>query len=176
VKRNPKSQSLVEFALVLPIILLLVVGILELTRLMIAWFGVQNAARAGIDYAISGEYNPIYCRDIGCSIAEEKERAIIRSIHDAVRAGATMIYPAQEGEVERDQPDFFRILVCPTISLGYPDQGIEFDTYHCYPDENLGMMGARISIIVEFNHPLILPVLNPSFPFLRISARRETKL
>jgi hypothetical protein len=173
-RQSLDGQGLIEFALVLPIILLLILGILEMTRLMIAWFGVHNAARAGVDYAISGEYNPEYCSDGICSSEKERERARIQSIHDAAYAGATMIYPALESEVDRDEAGYFNLQICPVDDLEYPNQGIDFDTHRCYPEESLGIQGTRIAIVVEFNHPFILPILNTTHPFLRITVHRET--
>jgi hypothetical protein len=62
---QPKSpgQALLEFALALPVLLLLLFGIIEFGRLLQAWMAVQNAARFGLRYAVTGEYNPIYCAD-----------------------------------------------------------------------------------------------------------------
>ena len=62
---RPKTpgQALLEFALALPVLLLLLFGIIEFGRLLQAWMAVQNAARFGLRYAVTGEYNPIYCAD-----------------------------------------------------------------------------------------------------------------
>jgi TadE-like protein len=60
---RPKTpgQALLEFALALPVLLLLLFGIIEFGRLLQAWMAVQNAARFGLRYAVTGEYNPVYC-------------------------------------------------------------------------------------------------------------------
>ncbi len=60
---RPKTpgQALLEFALALPVLLLLLFGIIEFGRLLQAWMAVQNAARFGLRYAVTGEYNPAYC-------------------------------------------------------------------------------------------------------------------
>jgi hypothetical protein len=57
------GQGLVEFAIALPILLLLIFGIIEFGRLLQAWMAVQNAARFGLRYLVTGEYNPDYCDD-----------------------------------------------------------------------------------------------------------------
>jgi hypothetical protein len=67
---RPKTpgQALLEFALALPVLLLLLFGIIELGRLLQAWMAVQNAARFGLRYAVTGEYNPAYCGDAASAL------------------------------------------------------------------------------------------------------------
>jgi Flp pilus assembly protein TadG len=43
----PKGQSLVEFALLLPILVLIIFGVLELGRAFFAFIAISNAAREG---------------------------------------------------------------------------------------------------------------------------------
>jgi len=57
------GQAITEFALILPILLLLIFGIIEFARLFQAYLVVDNAARFGVRYAVTGEYNPAYCVD-----------------------------------------------------------------------------------------------------------------
>ncbi len=54
-KRRQKGQSLVEFALVLPILLIIISGIVDLGRAMFLWSNLSNAAREGSRY---GAANP----------------------------------------------------------------------------------------------------------------------
>jgi hypothetical protein len=59
------GQSMVEFMLALPILLFVIFGIIEFGRLTFAWMSVQNAARFGIRYAVTGEFNEVYCVQAG---------------------------------------------------------------------------------------------------------------
>jgi len=52
---------MIEFVLALPILLFVIFGIIEFARLTFAWMSVQNAARFGIRYAVTGEFNEVYC-------------------------------------------------------------------------------------------------------------------
>lgn len=52
--RNQKGQALVEMALVLPILLMLVFGIIEFGRIFNAYIVVSNASREGARYAAVG--------------------------------------------------------------------------------------------------------------------------
>ncbi|MEP7293818.1 MAG: TadE/TadG family type IV pilus assembly protein, partial [Chloroflexota bacterium] len=55
--RRRTGQTLAEFAITLPILLLLLFGIIEFGRIFQAWVTLQNAARAGARYATTGIYN-----------------------------------------------------------------------------------------------------------------------
>jgi hypothetical protein len=60
--RTQRAQSLVEFALALPILLMLIFGIIEFGRFMQAWLALENGARFGVRYAVTGNYNPAFCQ------------------------------------------------------------------------------------------------------------------
>ena len=47
------GQGLVEFALILPVLLLVVFVVVELARLLAAWLAIENAARFGLPYAVT---------------------------------------------------------------------------------------------------------------------------
>jgi hypothetical protein len=65
IKQNPNSnkrnqgQTLAEFALTLPILLLLLFGIIEFGRLFQSWVTIQNAVRAAARYVVTGRYDEI---------------------------------------------------------------------------------------------------------------------
>ena len=52
--RNQNGQSLVEFAIILPIILLLVMGILQFGMMLNSYLAIQNAAREGARAGVVG--------------------------------------------------------------------------------------------------------------------------
>lgn len=56
-----RAQSMVEFALILPVLLILLFSIIEAGRLFQVWLSIQNSARFAVRYAVTGEYNPAYC-------------------------------------------------------------------------------------------------------------------
>jgi hypothetical protein len=59
------GQGMVEFVIALPILLFVIFGIIEFARLTFAWMAVQNSARFGIRYAVTGEFNEVYCVQAG---------------------------------------------------------------------------------------------------------------
>jgi hypothetical protein len=64
-KTKGRGQAMVEFVIALPILLFVIFGIIEFGRMVFAWMAVQNAARFGIRYAVTGEFNEIYCIEAG---------------------------------------------------------------------------------------------------------------
>lgn len=53
-KKNNGGQALVEYALILPMLLLLIVNTVNFGGFFFGWIAMANAARAGADYAIMG--------------------------------------------------------------------------------------------------------------------------
>lgn len=110
--RRGRAQGFVEFALALPILLMMIFGIIEFGRFLQAWLALQNGARFGVRYAVSGDFNPDYCDEAAaalgltaehsgnCRVPESidgwdemssalKDWARLASIRDAAIAGAT---------------------------------------------------------------------------------------
>ncbi|MEO1444389.1 MAG: TadE family protein, partial [Chloroflexota bacterium] len=55
--KQRQGQTLVEFAITLPILLVLLFGIIEFGRIFQAWIAVQNASRVAARYASTGQYD-----------------------------------------------------------------------------------------------------------------------
>jgi hypothetical protein len=66
-----QGQSIVEFVIALPILLFILFGLIEFARLTFAWMAVQNAARFGIRYAVTGEFDEIYCVQAGNNLGTD---------------------------------------------------------------------------------------------------------
>jgi len=128
-KPTRRGQAMVEFMLILPLLLLIIFTIIELGRLFFAWLAIENGARFGIRYAVTGEFDPAYfddtiCADFyspfgeTCDTADDKENAArVLSIRDAVRAGS---FAVQRDESEPwSDPGYFSITLCSTR----PDPG-----------------------------------------------------
>jgi hypothetical protein len=108
-----RGQTLVEFALVLPIMLLILFVIIELARLLHAWLAVENGARFGVRYAVTGEFDDTYCSGYPggvCDDLPEQEAARIPSIVDAAESGAVAILRNPAATVAT--PGFFKVTVC----------------------------------------------------------------
>ena len=53
-RKTERGQALVEFAIVSIVLLLILFLIIEVSRVLWAWITVQNAAREGARYAVTG--------------------------------------------------------------------------------------------------------------------------
>ncbi len=73
--KNPKrrGQAMTEFVIALPILLFIIFGIIEMARLAFAWMALQNAARFGIRYAVTGDYDPDYCDEAAAFLNSQGE-------------------------------------------------------------------------------------------------------
>ncbi|QPC80624.1 pilus assembly protein [Phototrophicus methaneseepsis] len=56
-RRLRRGQTLAEFGISLPLLLILLFSIVEFGRLFQSWVTIQNAARAASRYAVTGRYN-----------------------------------------------------------------------------------------------------------------------
>lgn len=55
--RSRRGQTMLEFALTLPILLLLMFGVIEFARIFQAWITLENAARSAARYAVTGRWD-----------------------------------------------------------------------------------------------------------------------
>ena len=72
---HTRGQAMVEFIIALPVLLLLLFGIIEFGRMIFAWMAVQNAARFGMRYAITGEFDAQYCDEAGSLLGSSHQTA-----------------------------------------------------------------------------------------------------
>ncbi len=186
-RRRFRGQTIVEFALVLPVMLLVIFVIIELARLLHAWLAVENGARFGVRYAVTGEYDNVHCALFPSAICDdltEEEAARVDSVFDAARVGAVAILRNDLAPV--NTPGFFQITVCSSKRLS----GAFLYQYHAAvtgahqpawcehiatgnPVNDPGGPGDRVSVTVDFEHPLIVPILSNWLPHVHLSARRE---
>jgi hypothetical protein len=181
-----------EFALILPVMLLVLFVIIELARLLFAWMAVENGARFAIRYAVTGQYDPAnrgvaacssyYARfAITCVAGEDAKidnAARVLTIEQVARGAATGILddPSLNPVSGWSHPGFFKISVCSDADVYTAPNPSNFTTNWtsgCSPADNAGAPGARIWVTVNFNHRLVLPVLSQAWPLLHLTARRD---
>lgn len=102
---NKKGQALLEMALVLPIILLLIFGIIEFGRIYNAYLIINNASREGARHAaVGGSYDEI--------------RSEINEITSTLGTVEITFTPSNENE--REQGEDVVVMVRHSISLITP--------------------------------------------------------
>ena len=182
--RKYRAQGLVEFALILPALLLVIFVIVELARVLHAWMAIENGARFGVRYAVTGEFNEdIYCGG-SCATVQDEEDARIPSIEDAARVGAVAIL--RDGSVtDVNEPGFFQITVCSTKGAPESAQYLFTAGNPSLPSastctriadgaevEDAGGPGDTVIVSIDFTHPLITPFLTAAWPDLHLRAQR----
>jgi hypothetical protein len=194
-RRRSRGQALVEFALVLPVLLMLLMVLIEVARLFSAWLIVENSAREAARYAVTGLYNPQKCIDYGlaCDSTDKNTReaaqdqARLYSIQDAARGASAGIL--SDFTATRDKRSFIDFVVCSSRLRddGYPkfaylESPISPSTTP-YPrcvlssdgvtqEQDAGGPGDYVTIAVLFDHPLITP-LRAITDWIPLLARRE---
>src|SRR5262245_21338601 len=230
------GQGLVEFALILPVLLLVLFGIIEFARILQAWLSVENGARFGVRYAVTGTFDPKYCADaashleaaypgigaddladgvVDCLIPSSqsnyqtrqdalKDYARLFSIKEVATGGAVAILSNPDPSVAEADAGYFRVTVCSTRDFdgdGQPDfqwnppvPG-DFLSAFCVqdPDGSAGPLppptreqfnpavdlgdpggpGDRVDITVDFNHPVVVPIISSIWPKLHLTSRRS---
>ncbi len=109
---------MVEFMLALPIMLFVIFGIVEFARLTFAWMAVQNAARFGIRYAVTGEFDEIYCVESGAHLGSSHVNADVfgGDPQDCIVPDA---YTGVDGnDLERDLIDLARLFSIRDAAAG----------------------------------------------------------
>jgi hypothetical protein len=173
------GQSLVEFTLILPVLLLTIFMIIELARLLHAWLAVENGARFAIRYAVTGEYNPAYCTGT-CNTAAKIKGARLNSIRDAAIQGSQSIM-RDLGLPDSAYADngYFKVTVCSVKSSYSPStpsnpapwmsecNGLGED------DDDPGQEGDQVWVTVDFNHPVISPLISSITRQMHLTARRD---
>jgi hypothetical protein len=144
-----RAQALVELALILPVLMMTLFVIIELGRLFHAWLVVENGARFGIRYAVTGEYDPANCpggatAEGDCINPADEVPARVASIHEVAWAGSSSILRKGEGEAGNIESGYFHVVVCKPENLISPEG--TFDSYSCYPIEDPGEAGVRSGV------------------------------
>jgi len=187
-----RSQALLEFALALPILLMLLFGIIDLAALFQAWLTVENIARQTVRYAVTGQYDPKFCVDYdgdgslcaGASKADEQDHARLLSIQDYAERQTIALF--RTPGAAQNEIGHLNVTICSDRDANPEDGASDFNFIvpdpSTYSDcQNLsgasvsdaGGPGDRVYIGVDFNHPYLTPFLNQIWPMTHLSSHRE---
>ena len=78
-RSTERGQSIVEFALVLPVLAFLMVGIVDLARIYTTMLSVESAAREAADYGSFGSQKWAPAPAVTTTVAEMQRRACVAS-------------------------------------------------------------------------------------------------
>ncbi|HID65103.1 MAG TPA: pilus assembly protein, partial [Anaerolineae bacterium] len=152
-----KGQTMVEFALILPILLLVMFVIIESGRIFQAYITVQHAAREGARYAVTGRWEEEF-------VGEPDPR--VASIEDVTRnalAGLTLAGPAGYDENGRILTGHYEIKIFgqnpnppPALLEGYA-----------------GLPNEKVAVQVAYRLEIITPILNAIAPSVEVKGYQE---
>jgi hypothetical protein len=156
-----KGQTLVEFALILPILLLVIFVIIESGRIFQAYITVQHAAREGARYAITGRWEEEFA-----GVPEEQGGARVASIEDVARnalSGLPIAGPAGYDEDNRILIGHYEIKIFGQNPNPPPTL---LEHYAGRPNE-------KVAVQVAYRLELLTPVLNVIAPSVQVKGYVE---
>jgi len=193
-RRHTLAQAMVEFALVLPIVMLVLVGVIEFSRLFYAWLIVENSTRFGVRLASTGAYNPAYCQDgadagsAGCEgdgETDEVDAARIPTIEDETRRIIVGLhYRYNEPGVTEADDEYLNVTVCsdheesdaaPPIAFTFTPPQLGGSQYaQCDASEHPGEPGDRVFVATDYNFRfIVLPIFGIEPAAIHLAAYRE---
>lgn len=148
-KHSSAGQAIVEFALIITVLLMIIFLIIEAGQLLWGWITVQNAAREGARYAITGQYDGPDCAVDG-EIKFETLCSDLRvaSIIDRTQRGLSGL-PLNETSGVFEDDNYYNIEVWGVNESGQlqPNFG--------------GIPNAPVIVRVYYRVPIITPLLRP---------------
>ena len=117
-KRLNRGQSLVEFALLLPIMLLIFMMVLDLGRAFYYYSVIHNAAREGARYGIVHYHNVSTSAALETSIiVKAKELVVGIDPADLMVAPTVPDYPIETGDILEVEVEYSFSAVTPLVNL-----------------------------------------------------------
>ncbi len=193
------AQGMVEFALVLPVLLLMLVGIIEFSRLMFAWIIIENSTRFGIRYAVTGTFEPVYCTDYNNNCASDSgveeltlaqantliDAARIPSIKDETRRivigfrleeTRTVSDTAAQVVSKEQEENYFNITVCSNRDGRWFEEPVMgSDIYaECHDTEDAADSGQVVYVAADYNfHFIVLPIFKIEPAMIHLASYRQ---
>ena len=150
-KNKKIGQSLVEFALMLPVLMLIIMGLFEFGRIFQVWLTLQYSAQAAARYATTGQ-NWV---DPASDQWDAVRLAAVKT--EAKNEAATLDIQPSAGVFD---PGYFIVSVLASDS---PIIG------HEYP----GGPNARVIVDIVYNDPLITPLGTMISRYIKLTAHSE---
>ena len=177
-----RSQGVVEFALALPILLMLLFAIIDFSLLFSAWLLIQNMSRQAVRYAVTGEYNPAYCT-AGCATTADQDAARLQSIRDRAESFIAGLL-VDDTSTLNTESGYLEVTVCSNrdadgngvsdfqVNYGVMGSATRYSECKRLADNALvqdpGGPNDYVIVMIDFNHPYITPFLNQVWPMIHL--------
>jgi hypothetical protein len=161
-----KGQTLVEFALILPILLLVLFVIIESGRIFQAYITVQHAAREGARYAVTGRWEEEFA-----DVPVDEETGLggprVTSIEDVARNALSGLPIAGEAGYDEDGGILINHYEIKIFGQNpNPDGPPLIENYAGRPNE-------KVAVQVAYRLELLTPVLNVIAPSVEVKGYVE---
>lgn len=155
------GQALVEFALIITVLLMMIFLIIESARIMWAWNTVQNAAREGARYAITGQSDAPTCPvDFGLPKFVTGDRDVCTDLRVASIINKTHAHlaglPLNEESVTFEDDEYYNIEVWGATQAGQLDYDFA------------GVPSNPVIVRVTYRVPIITPFFTPILPSIPV--------
>jgi hypothetical protein len=139
-------------------------------------YGTADAADGQIDCRVPASYGGAF-EDMTNELIDW---ARLPSIRDVAWGGALAIQ--KDTTAVAGQPRFFKVTICSSrddnndqiADFGFtPSDQSNIIPAACSPTDDAGAPGDRVIVVVDFNHPLILPLISTVWPQAHLVSRRE---
>ena len=152
-KSKQKGQGMVEFALILPVLLLLVLGVIEVGRLLFVYVAVTASSREAARYGAA----------VGALPSGQKRYSDCTAIRNAASGLGTLIGLEASDIVIQYDSGLANLVATPTPFANCPVGGVGPADVE---------LGDRITVRVSKNYSPIVPIVPiPSFPINSVSSR-----
>ncbi len=143
---HQQGQALVEFALIIIVLLMLVFFVVEASRILWAWVSVQNAARSGARYAVTGQFEPdtpcLLTNPPTCTSADARVFSI-RELAETTMTGLPFEPSAEFTDA------YYRLIEVWGVNQ-----------FGQFQEDFAGVPGQPMMVRVIYNVPMITPILN----------------
>jgi len=169
-KPRKRGQSLVEFAVALPFLLVILLGIFEAARWFQAYLAVQYAAREATRFAVTGQPTDAYCKVMGMPVTGvpyvpyDYEKCRVDYIQQVGINLAKLGLNVDLSINDVTKPRFLGVYV-----RGGDGSSSGADTV----TDHAGVARGRIEIRVVYNHPVTNPLMAPLLPTIRVIGTSE---
>ncbi len=173
--RIKRGQSLVEFALALPILLFVMFGILEVARWFHSYLAVQYSSREAARFAVTGNPpmfisdDPGSCEELGrpdsgdpYSLPAEYEQCRVDYIKDVGIQLSKLGVLSDPSQADITKAGYLGVFVRGAPSIGASAQ-----------DDHPGVARGRVEIRVVYNHPINNPFFSTLLPTIRVVGTTE---
>jgi hypothetical protein len=173
--KSKMGQSLVEFALALPILLFILLGLLEATRWFHAYLAVQYASREAARFAVTGNPPKLTsdgsgsCEELGhpvtgdpYTLPVEYEQCRVDYIKDVGVQLSKLGVLSDPAQADITKAGYLGVLVRGAPTIGASAQ-----------EDHPGVARGRVEVRVVYNHPVNNPFFSTLLPTIRVVGTTE---